>query len=112
MKRELLQGRTLSKKAPAKLTSERYLARFNTEKAMLARDYCNLFKFWRTCPFKRCRKARRCSGDQNVCLKQRQKEVPREIQWKARQQILASTPASAGPPERTAREFLPGGFYE
>jgi len=98
----------LSKKAPKKLTTERYVARLNAEKALLARHYCIMFKFWRSCPFKRCRKARICSGDQNACLKRSEKEVAREIQWQARQQILASTPANAGPPERMARELLPG----
>jgi hypothetical protein len=102
----------LSKKSPKKLTAERYVARFNAEKAVLARHYCNIFKFWRTFPFKRCRKARTCSGDQNACLKRSGKEVPRHIQFEARQQILASTPAEAGPPERTARQFLPGSLLE
>jgi hypothetical protein len=100
----------LNKKVPNKLTTERYLARFRAEKAMLARDYCNTFKFWRTCPFKRCLRARTCSGDQTACLKRREGEVPRDIQWQARQQILATTPANAGPPERMVREFLPGGL--
>jgi hypothetical protein len=53
-----------------------------------------------------------CSGDQNACLKRREKEVPREIQRQARQQILASTPAKAGPSERMAREFLPGSLVQ
>ena len=101
----------LSKTASKKLTPERYAARFNAEKAMLARDYCNTFGFWRTCPFKRCRKARLCSGDQGACLTRRGKEIPREIQWQARQQVLLSTLANAGPPERMAREFLPGSLY-
>jgi hypothetical protein len=101
-----------TKTAPAKLTADEYVARFNAEKAMLARGYCDLFKFWRTCPFKLCRKARGCSGDQIACLKRSEKEVPRDLQWRARQQVLASTPANAGPPERMAREFLPGNFYE
>ncbi|MGA3308379.1 MAG: hypothetical protein ABSD08_07165 [Xanthobacteraceae bacterium] len=98
----------MSKKAPKKPTIERYVARLNAEKALLARHYCTIFKFWRTCPLQRCRKARICSGDQHACLKRREKDVPRKIQWQARQQILVSTPANAGPPERMAREFLPG----
>jgi hypothetical protein len=98
----------MSKQTPAKFTPEQYVARFNAEKARLQRHYCNAFKFWRTCPFKRCRKARTCGGDADVCLKRREKEIPRHIQWQARQQILESTPASAGPAERMAREFLPG----
>jgi hypothetical protein len=98
----------LSKKPLKRITTERYVARFNAEKAMLARHYCIVLKFWRDCPFKPCRRTRVCSGDQNACLKRRGQEIPREIQWQARQLILASTPANAGPPERTAREFLLG----
>jgi hypothetical protein len=89
------------------LTSERYVARFNAAKAGLARHYCTIFKFWRDCAYKPCRKARRCIGDQNACLKRRANEIPRALQWEVRQKILASTPADAGPPERMAREFLP-----
>jgi hypothetical protein len=89
------------------MTSAQYVARFNAEKAKLARAYCDIFKFWRNCRFKPCRKTRCCVGDQNICLKRRAAEVPRDIQWQARQQMLASTPANAGPPERMAREFLP-----
>jgi hypothetical protein len=98
----------MSKQTPAKLTPTQYAARFNAEKAALQRHYCHAFKFWLACPFKRCRKVRVCSGDADVCLKRREQEIPRDMQWQARQQTLASTPASAGPPERTARQFLPG----
>jgi phage-related minor tail protein len=96
--------------ADKKMTTEQYVARLEAERAKVARHYCNVFKFWRSCPFKPCRKARLCSGDQNACLKKREQEVSRERQFRARQQVLASTPANAGPPERTAREFLPGGL--
>jgi hypothetical protein len=97
----------LSKKAPKELTTERYVARFNAEKAALAREYCNLFGFWRACALKRCRKGRTCRGDASACLARRVNEVSREMQWRARQQVMRATPAEAGPPERTAREFLP-----
>ena len=99
--------KTMNKKAQA-LTPERHLARFAAEKARLARAYCDIFKFWRECPCKRCRRARRCSGDHNDCVKRCDSEIARDVQWQARQQILQATRASAGPPERTAREFLPG----
>jgi hypothetical protein len=98
----------LSKKAPNQLTTERYVARFNAEKAALRRAYCNLFGFWRACVLKRCRRERACSGDAGACLGRRVNEVSREMQWQARQQVMRATPAEAGPPERTAREFLPG----
>jgi len=101
----------LRRKAPKTLTRERYLARLHAEKDRLARHYCNVFKFWRDCPFKRCRRGRACRGDQHACLQRREREVPRDIQWQARQDILVATPADAGPPERTAREFLPSSFY-
>jgi hypothetical protein len=104
--------RTMTKRAPAKPTTERYAARFEAEKAMLARHYCTIFKFWRTCALKSCRKARACSGDQIACLRKREKEIPRDAQWQARQEIIESTPANAGPPERTARAFLPWGLAE
>ncbi len=97
----------MSKPAPATLTPEQYAERLDAEKTALTLHYCNAFKFWRACPLRLCRKARTCSGDANACLKRREHEVPREDQWRARQQILAATPAHAGPPERTAREFLP-----
>jgi hypothetical protein len=98
----------LSKNASKQLTPARYVARFNAEKAALRRAYCNLFGFWRACALKRCRKERACSGDAGVCLARRINEVSREIQWRARQQVMRATPAEAGAPERTAREFLPG----
>ncbi len=100
----------LSKTTTKELTAARYVARFNAEKAALRRAYCNLFGFWRSCALKRCRRERSCGGDAGACLARRVKEVPRENQWRARQQILSATPAEAGPPERTAREFLAEGL--
>jgi len=96
-----------ARRRTATLTPERYAARFDAETAALRRHYCTVFKFWRTCAYKRCRKARACSGNAQVCLKRRVQEIAREVQWHARQQILAATPAAAGAPERTARECLP-----
>jgi len=93
------------------MTTEQYVARFNAEKAALARHYCTVFKFWLSCPFKPCRKARRCRGEQNACLKRNIERIPRDIQFQARQRIIAATPPAAGPPERMAREFLPMGFF-
>jgi hypothetical protein len=102
----------LSKKPSGKITAEKYVARFEAEAAKLARHYCGVFGFWRDCQFKPCRRARRCIGDAPACLKEREHEIARGHQWQARQQVLASTPANAGPPERTAREILPSGLCE
>jgi hypothetical protein len=97
----------LPQKKIKKMTPEEYVARFKAEKAWLQREYCNVFKFWRACRFKPCRKARVCRGDHNVCLKQALDNVPRDTQWQARQQILKATPATTGRAERTVREFMP-----
>ena len=95
-----------------KLTPDEWLRRFNAAKAEVQREYCDLFKFWRDCKFKRCRRVRLCRGDADACLKRREREVPHDAQWQARQRILDATPANAGGPERTARQILPHGFYE
>lgn len=100
----------MSKRTPTKLTDAQYLARFTAEKAKLRRHYCNLFKFWRACPLRLCRKQRHCGGDAQICLKRRVLEIAREVRWQARQDVLVSTFKEGGPPERMAREFLPEGL--
>jgi hypothetical protein len=101
----------MTKQTPETIDEERLAARFAAEVTALQRHYCTVFKFWRTCPLKLCRKVRACSGDAKDCLKRRIAEVSREVQWDARQHILAATRADAGP-ERAAREFLPGALAE
>jgi hypothetical protein len=98
----------MRKTKPKPLTGERYVARFRAARLELARHYCTLFKFWRTCGTKQCRRARTCRGDQQACLAQRVQGVSRDLQFQARQQVLSAVPADAGPPELKAREFLPG----
>jgi hypothetical protein len=98
----------MSQTASNKSPPAEYTARLEAEKAALANLYCNVFRFWAMCPLRRCRKARRCSGDPHVCLKRRHHEVPRDVQWRARQNVLAATLAHAGSAERMAQEFLPG----
>ncbi len=98
----------MTKQASEQQTPEEYAARFAAEKAALQRYYCEVFGFSRTCALKRCRKVRSCSGDAEVCLGRRAREIPRDVQWQARRQILAAMPADAGPAERNARELLPG----
>ena len=97
----------MSKQTRPTMSAEQYAARFDAEKAALRRRYCDVFKFWRTCPLRRCRKLRRCGGDAGLCLKRRAGEIPREAEWQARQRVLQSTPPSAGAPERTARALMP-----
>jgi hypothetical protein len=100
----------LSKQTRKYTMPGRYAARFDAEKAALRRVYCGLFKFWRGCAHKPCRKARDCRGDAKACLKRRIEDVAYQDQWDARQKILEATPKDFGPAERTAREFLPGSF--
>ncbi len=97
----------MTKQTNATPNATEYAARFGAEKAALQQHYCNAFKFWRLCPLRRCRRVRTCSGNAEACLKRREREIPRDIQWQARLQILLATPADAGPAERTARGFLP-----
>jgi hypothetical protein len=88
-----------------RLNAARYMERHNGEVARLRGHYCNLFKFWRTCPVKLCRRARSCRGDQQACLKRFIGTVPRHEQFQARRRILAAT-SPAHSPERTARENM------
>jgi hypothetical protein len=99
-------------KLPKNMTSAQYEARFKAEKAQLQRHYCTVFKFWRSCPYKPCRKVRACAGDQHTCLKENANGVPRDVHWHARQQLLKSTPPNVGAPERLARGLMPGELYE
>src|ERR1700691_4678664 len=98
----------MNKHAAEQQTPEAYEGRFGAEKTGVRRHYCNVFKFWRLCPLRAGRKARSCGGDAQLFLKRRVQEIPRDLQWHARRQILAATPADAGPAERNARELLPG----
>ncbi len=98
----------MSKQANEQQTSGEYAALFAAEKAAMRRHYCEVFGFWRSCALKRCRRVRSCSGDVEVCLGRRMREIARDMQWQARRQVLAATPADIGPAERNARELLPG----
>jgi hypothetical protein len=77
------------------------------ERARLQLHYCNLFKFWRECGDRRCRRHLRCCGNASECLKHRIGEIPRHAQFQARQAILVTTPKNAGGAERTVRQFMP-----
>jgi hypothetical protein len=94
------------------ITPDRHAARFAAEKQKLAHGYCEAFKFWRACPLRRCRKSRRCDGEALGCLRRRVDEVPRIMQWQARQRIMAATPPDTAAPERTARELMPNALAD
>ena len=92
------------------IPAERYKERFKEERAKLRRHYCTVFKFWRGCRYKPCKNARACRGDALACLTRNERTVPRDEQWKARQEILETTREKDGP-ERAARECMPGELY-
>ncbi len=89
------------------LSQKDWFARFAAEAARLRLHYCDLFKFWRDCRIKRCKRHRRCCGDTNECLKRRIGEIPRMAQFQARQALLAATPKNIGRAEREARQLMP-----
>jgi hypothetical protein len=93
------------------LAREEFRARFDAEKAQVRRHYCTLFGFWRHCRFNPCQRARACEGDQSACLKRLVCGVPRDRQFRARQDLLEVTPRHIGAPERAAREFMPNEFW-
>jgi hypothetical protein len=97
----------MTKESAEKLTPKEYQARFNAAGAQAQREYCNIFKFWRACRYKPCRRAGACRGDQRACLKRGVANVPRDILDRAHNQVIAATPADAIQPERTARRFCP-----
>ena len=94
-----------------KLTGAQFTARFEAEKARQQARYCDAFAHWRRCTNKPCRRARACRGDGHECLKRALGAVPHQMQWQARQDILAATPKNIGAPERAARQRMPRDFY-
>jgi hypothetical protein len=93
-----------------RLTQEEFRARFEAEKVEVARHYCVLFRLWRRCPSKPCRRDRACVGDAVACLRRGARAVPREAQFAARQKLLQATPRHLAAPERAARDIMPSGF--
>jgi hypothetical protein len=89
-----------------------YAQRFAVEKLALQRRYCDAFALWQSCEHPACRRRRCCRGDANACLKRALDCVPRDLQRRARQKIIAATPRNLGAPERAARLCMPQDFYE
>jgi hypothetical protein len=76
------------------------------------RRYCDAFALWRSCARKACRRQRRCCGKVAGCLRRALDRVPHPEQWRARQDILKTTPRNIGAPERAARQCMPRDLYE
>jgi len=89
------------------LTREEFRARFEAEKLRVRRHYCSLFKFWRACRSKPCRRMRACMGDPSACLTRCNGELPdRHVLFAARQALVAAMPSNCPAPEREARLFM------
>jgi hypothetical protein len=99
-------------KPKAKLSPVEYARRLALEKALQQRRYCDAFALWRSCPHKACRRGRRCGGDAAGCLRRALDRVSHPLQWRARQDILETTPRNIGAPERAARQCMPRDLYE
>jgi len=95
-----------------KLTTARYAERYEAEQILQMRRYCDAFGQWRSCEDKRCRRGRACHGEAKACLRRALETVPREVQRRARSDILETTPGNIGGPERAVRGFMPLDFYD
>jgi hypothetical protein len=94
--------RARRKSSDDKLSPKEWQARYDAAITIVARKYCDMFKFWRDCRYKPCRSARRCVGDARDCLHQRQFSVPYDVSIAARERMSADTPPNADRFVRTA----------
>ena len=99
-------------KLKAKLDPIEYARRLAVEKVLQQRRYCDAFGLWQTCSRKECRRQCRCGGEAAGCLRRALDRVPHPAQWRARRDILASTPRNLGAPERAARQCMPRDLHE
>ena len=95
-----------------KVSPVEHARRFAIEKALQQRRYCNAFALWRGCLRKACRRGQSCAGDANACLRRALDGVPRDVQSRVRQAIIAAMPRNIGAPERAARQCTPRDLYE
>jgi hypothetical protein len=59
-----------------------FQAKLRAEDDAMARFKCNLFRFWRACHEKRCRRARTCAGDMHACFEHHWRALTEEErQW-------------------------------
>jgi hypothetical protein len=93
-------------------TPVEYARRVVIEKLSLQRRYCDAFAAWKNCRQSECRRNRHCRGDAAACLKRTLPRVPREVQRRTRDRIVAATPRNIGAPEREARLSMPRDLYE
>jgi hypothetical protein len=98
-----------------KLTGEEYQARYDAAAKVARRQYCNIFKFWRGCRYKPCRRAKTCRGDPSHCLQRGRWSLSPDVLFQAERQVRAAVPAHLTGPERSGRmtsptSWLPAGW--
>jgi hypothetical protein len=81
--------------------SQKYRDRYFAAQELVVRAYCDFFGFWRTCPYRPCRRARGCRGDDIDCMVDRRGGETHRFDV-ARAHVRARIPKDAGPPERHA----------
>jgi hypothetical protein len=95
------------RKSEAKLTGPAWQARFDAGAEVAQRQYCDIFKFWRGCRYKACRRAKSCRGDSLLCLKRSRWSLPRDVLYQAELQVKAAIPTHLSEPERLGRCLSP-----
>jgi hypothetical protein len=103
---EMTKTNNLPRSYEEHLAGEEFRARFEAEKLRVQRHYCTLFKFWRTCQSKPCRRLHVCTGDPGACLARCVGELPRRAVFDARQALVAAMPPNCPAPEREARLIM------
>jgi hypothetical protein len=94
-------------KRKAKMSPTDYARRQARELLLQQKRYCDIFRLWRFCQFSACHRHRTCSGEPSMCLKRSLARVPREVQLRAREDIVKATPRNLSEPEREARKSMP-----
>src|SRR4029077_17688626 len=56
------------KRSEPEPTSQKYRDRYFAAQELAVRAYCDFFGFWRFCPYRPCRRARGCRGDEIDCF--------------------------------------------
>ena len=107
MQDQIKKENRVPRKSEAKLTGPAWQARFNAGAEVAQRQYCDIFKFWRGCRYKACRRAKSCRGDSLLCLKRSRWSLPRDVLYQAEQQVRAAVPAHLTGPERSGRMVSP-----
>jgi hypothetical protein len=97
MRKKPASKRAKRKDSDEKLAPKEWQARHDAACTIVARKYCEMFKFWHDCRYKPCRSARRCVGDARDCLDQRWFSVPYDVSVAAHSQMSAETSPNAGP---------------